>query len=174
MTGILPAKEECLKLLEEAGCNEKVIEHCLAVTELAVRIAKLAKADLELVECGALLHDIGRSKSHEIEHAVLGAEMVRSMGLPEKIALIIERHIGAGLSKDEAASFGLPERDYTPQTLEEKIVAHSDNLIEENKKRPVSDLFMHFAGLGYEKVANNILALHKELSEICALDLDEI
>ena len=42
---------------------------------------------------------------------------------------IIERHIGAGITKEEAKSLGLPERSYMPQTLEEKIVAHADNLI---------------------------------------------
>ena len=47
---------------------------------------------------------------------------------------IIERHIGAGITKDEAKILGLPEKSYVPQTLEEKIVAHADNLISGTKE----------------------------------------
>ena len=58
-----PTRDECLKLLKDAGCSEKVIEHILIVTELALKIAKhFPEANLELLEAGALLHDIGRSK----------------------------------------------------------------------------------------------------------------
>jgi uncharacterized protein len=42
---------------------------------------------------------------------------------------IIRNHIGAGITKEEAVSLGLPEEDFLPRTLEEKIVAHADNLI---------------------------------------------
>ena len=46
---------------------------------------------------------------------------------------IIERHIGAGIPKEEAVGLGLPEKDYIPVTIEEKIVAHADNLVFGNK-----------------------------------------
>ena len=42
---------------------------------------------------------------------------------------IIERHIGAGITKKEAEELNLFEKSYVPETLEEKIVAHADNLI---------------------------------------------
>ena len=51
------------------------------------------------------------------------------MGFDERLALIAERHIGAGITKEEAIELGLPPKDYLPVTLEEKIVAHADNLI---------------------------------------------
>jgi uncharacterized protein len=56
-----------------------VIKHCEAVAELAVEIAKACKekglnVNLELVEIGALLHDIGRSKTHSVHHAMAGAK----------------------------------------------------------------------------------------------------
>jgi len=75
------------------------------------------------------LHDIGRSKTHSIEHGVVGAEILRDLGFDERLALIAERHIGAGITKEEAIELGLPPKDYLPVTLEEKIVAHADNLI---------------------------------------------
>jgi uncharacterized protein len=72
---------------------------------------------------------MGRSRSHEVDHAVRGAEIAREIGLPEKLIQIIERHIGAGIPDDEAQELGLPMGCYIPETLEEKIVAYADKLI---------------------------------------------
>jgi len=76
-----------------------------------------------------MLHDIGRSRSHDIDHAVKGAEIARELGLQEELVHIIERHIGAGIPDDEAKELGLPPGHYVPETLEEKIVAYADKLI---------------------------------------------
>lgn len=170
----LPTREECLGFLKNSGCGDVVVNHCRAVEDLALRIAKLANANEELVSIGALLHDIGRAETHGIEHAVEGAKIARELGLCEAVVLIIERHIGAGITKDEARKLGLPVKNYTPRTLEEKIVAHTDNLIEDTKKRPVGEVVRRFEELGYAYVAERIRRLHKELSETCGVDLDLI
>jgi len=172
MNEALPTRDQCLDLLTKSGCDELVLRHCQAVEELALRIARLTKGNEELVSVGALLHDIGRGRTHGIDHAVEGAKMARELGLCESVVLIIERHIGAGLSKDEAQKNGLPERDYVPRTLEEKIVSHADNLIEDNKKRKLREIMKQFEDLGYESVAVRIQKLHRELSEVCGIDLD--
>ena len=131
----IPTPERCIELLQENGCSDEVIKHCMAVRDVAVRIAKKADADLKLVEAGALLHDIGRSQTHGILHAVEGVRIARRIGLPLSILYIIERHLGAGIAKEEAVKLGLPEKDYIPETLEEKIVAHADNLIQDGRKQ---------------------------------------
>ena len=92
---------------------------------------------MRLVEVGALLHDIGRSKTHNIEHAVVGAQILREMGVPEKLANLVEVHIGAGIPADEAVELGLPERHYFAETLEEKIVAYADKLLIGRKEVPI-------------------------------------
>ena len=46
-----------------------------------------------------------------------------------KYVNITLKHIGAGIPSDEAEILELPPGDYMPCTLEEKIVAHADNLI---------------------------------------------
>ena len=60
----LPTSQECINFLKENGCSDEVIKHCKAVRNLAVKIAEKADADKDLVEVGALLHDIGRCKTH--------------------------------------------------------------------------------------------------------------
>lgn len=173
MSSIL-APDECLKYLKEVGCSDKVIEHCKVVRDIAVRIAKKANADINLVEAGALLHDIGRSKTHGIRHAIEGVKIGKKLGFSEEILNIIERHIGAGLSKDEAKKLGLPAKDYIPETLEEKIVCHADNLVDNNKKQKIEVEIERALRKGLNDYALRLTILHKELSELCGMDVNNI
>lgn len=119
-----------IELLEKENTPENVIQHCIAVCIKARKIASnFDDVDEELICQGALLHDIGRSRTHGITHALEGVEIARRYGYPIDVLNIIERHIGAGITASEAVKLGLPEKSYIPQTLEEKIVAHADNLI---------------------------------------------
>ncbi|MDV0446539.1 Ribonuclease Y [Methanosarcinaceae archaeon Ag5] len=132
------SRDEAIQILKEEGCDDKVIEHCVTVADEAVRIARENAAagmdvDIELVEIGALLHDLGRAQSHDIDHAVLGMELAKKHNLDERVISIIKKHVGAGLTCEEAHMFGLPDDDYMPRTLEEKIVAHADNIVKGTK-----------------------------------------
>ena len=121
--------DEEIRLLKELGCPEWVIEHSKGVSRKACEIASnFEDVDMELVRVGGLFHDIGRSKTNSIEHAVIGAQILKERGYPQEIINIVERHIGTGLTEEDARQLGLPIKDYTPQTLEEKIVSHADNL----------------------------------------------
>jgi uncharacterized protein len=129
------AKKNCEKLLRDAGCSARVIDHCRAVRDCACDYAAHnPDIDFSLVEQGAMLHDIGRSRTHDIRHAQCGADLVRSMGLGEEIARIVECHTGAGLTADECTLLGLSPRDCIPRTTEEKIVTHADNLVAGKKR----------------------------------------
>lgn len=102
-------RAEAIKLLEESGCAPNVIEHCKEVASLAVEIADKIKVaghevNPELVEVGALLHDLGRCRTHEITHAVEGFKLAKSRGVESEVSEIIKRHIGAGISKEESRS----------------------------------------------------------------------
>jgi uncharacterized protein len=135
----LPSREEAIQILVKSGCSKHVINHIKAVAKLAVEISKECerrnlKVNVQLVEIGALLHDIGRSKTHSVHHAVIGAEIAKSLGLHESLILIIERHVGGGITLQEAKELGWPPKDYLPQTLEEKIVCYADKLIEGVKR----------------------------------------
>jgi uncharacterized protein (TIGR00295 family) len=170
----IPTPGQCLQMLQNAGCSEEVIRHCKAVRTIAVRIAKKAHANIELVQAGALLHDIGRSKTQGIMHGVEGAKIATELGLPPKLVLIIERHLGAGIPKEEAYALGLPLKDYLPQTLEEKIVAHADNLIDNDHKHPIEEEIKKAVQKGHLEHARRLRQLHEELSALCGMDLNDI
>lgn len=163
----MPSRSETVKLLEAAGCAPKVIEHCKEVASLALEIARKVKAaghevDLELVEAGALLHDLGRCRTHTISHAVEGFELAGKWGLEPKIAEIIKRHIGAGISKEEAEEFGLPADDYFPRSLEEKIVAHADNLVRGTKRITIEE---RIARMRDKRVGEEVIRRVEKLAE---------
>ena len=117
-------------MLEKEHTPENVIDHCKAVYKKAMKIAaNFNDVDEDLIRKGALLHDIGRSRTHGITHAVEGVKIAERYGYDKDVLNIIERHIGAGITESEAEKLGLPKKSYVPQTLEEKIVAHADNLV---------------------------------------------
>jgi uncharacterized protein len=129
--GIIFGLMRDVEVLVNAGCTPEVIAHCRAVSQAAVAIVdRMAiSVDRELVRQGGLLHDIGRSRTHGIEHAIAGVEIARRIGFSDQLVLIIERHIGAGITAAEAARLGLPQKEYIPITPEEKIVSYADNLM---------------------------------------------
>ncbi|MBS3935279.1 MAG: HDIG domain-containing protein [Sulfuritalea sp.] len=125
-----------IKLLQDAGMAADDLEHSLKVAGKALEIARRVVAasqtpvDLELVGRGALFHDLGKAKTHAIEHGKIGAEMGAALGLPVAVTDIMQKHIRGGLSTEEAMELGLPIRDYTLRTLEERIVIYADRLVD--------------------------------------------
>ncbi|MDD1705784.1 MAG: HDIG domain-containing protein [Methanoregulaceae archaeon] len=117
-------------VLREAGCSGRVIAHCHAVRDLSLLFAGGSGVlDRELVNAGALLHDIGRGGTHSLHHAQAGAEYCRRIGMAPSIARIVECHTGAGLTSEECTLLRLLPIDCMPRTGEEKLVANADNLI---------------------------------------------
>lgn len=170
----LPNRDECISLLVESGCDQAVILHCEAVASLAIKFARKCEAAVDLVEVGALLHDIGRCRSHGIDHAIKGVKVAEEHGLPASIIKIIERHIGAGLTKEEAKKLGLPPKDYLPRTLEEKIVSHADTLIAGTRRTTVKQAVAWLTRQGHLDAAMRVLKLHEELSAACGMNLDDV
>ena len=170
-------RDRALRALQEAGCSEKVIQHCLTVERTAISIANRILAnghgiDLQLVSVGGLLHDIGRSKTHSIEHGVEGGKILRRMGLKD-LARFAERHIGAGIPAGEAKELGLPARDYIPTTLEEKAVAYADKLVIGDKLGPYDEALKLFkTDLGPKHPAvERFMRLHEEIQGLMKGDL---
>ena len=171
MSETLPSREQALQLLREHGCSAKVINHCNAVAELAVQTANILKdkgfqINFGLVEIGALLHDIGRSKTHAVNHVVVGAEIAESAGLPDSIVSIIKRHVGGGITTAEAEKLGWPKDVYMPITLEEKVVSYADKLIENSKRAPIDLTVKKLSGELKWEAAERVQKLYEEITSL--------
>ncbi|MDX1813768.1 MAG: HDIG domain-containing protein [Candidatus Bathyarchaeia archaeon] len=171
MSETLPSREQALQLLREHGCSAKVINHCNEVAELAVQTANILKdkgfqINFGLVEIGALLHDIGRSKTHAVNHVVVGAEIAESAGLPDSIVSIIKRHVGGGITTAEAEKLGWPKDVYMPITLEEKVVSYADKLIENSKRAPIDLTVKKLSGELKWEAAKRVQKLYEEITSL--------
>ena len=161
-----------LKTLKDSRCPPHIIEHSRAVSIKALNMASNfnksigSPIDLELVKTGGLLHDIGRSRTNTIKHAFVGAEILRSLNYPIEIINITLKHIGAGIPEEEVEILGLPPGDYMPFTIEEKMVAHADNLINGTK-----EVELEFVIKKWKKMFGNnhpsVSRLKKLHNEVC-------
>jgi uncharacterized protein (TIGR00295 family) len=174
-TESVPNERECLRILREEGCKLNVIQHVCTVKSIAEEMAKRSGADLKLVRAGALLHDVGRSRTQGVMHVAEGARIAKERHLSEELVRIIQRHVAAGLTQKEAKGLGLPEGHYMPESLEEKIVCHADNLVKgQNGMQTLEEALDEIVRRGYPVTAERMRAMHVELSERCGIDIDAI
>lgn len=159
-----------------------LLTHSEKVREKAVEIAHFASdlnPDLQLIEEASLLHDIGIIKTHApsiacsgehpyIAHGIIGRQLLESYGLYAH-ALICERHIGVGLTKEEVLALNkdLPVRDMLPLSLEEKIVCVADNFYSKEDKwllrpKPLSLILKNLERYGSDKT-RRFLQLCKDI-----------
>ena len=131
---------------QDDDLRRTLVDHSQKVCRKALQIAENSRLDIDikLVTEGALLHDIGIFKCHApdifcngnapyITHGIIGGKLLREYGEThgidlEKHARICERHTGSGLSIEDIRlqKLPLPEKDYLPETLEEKLVCLAD------------------------------------------------
>ena len=156
-------------LLKQHHCSESVIAHSVAVTKKAVEITDSLNIpiDRELVITGAMLHDLGRSQTHVLNHFLVGGDIAKKEGFDDRVVNVIERHVGAGITKAEATELGLPEKDYLPLSHEEVIVSYSDNLTKGTKHIPFSialELFKKKLGNNHPAV-KRLLEQHEKITK---------
>lgn len=162
------------KYSDDDASFEKVLSHSKAVQQVALEIVddflkNGVSVTRELIKIGSLLHDIGRLKCFHnqpkqcpVIHGILGGEILRKEGLDEALALICERHIGAGILKEEITLFKLPlpEQDFVPKSAEEKIITYADNLIFGSELKTFDDVLNRFINQIGFFIAGRFLNLH--------------
>lgn len=136
----MESEEQAWKFLE-GKIDEKIpqwkdslLEHARIVYNLSLYLAMVLsekhQVELEVIKQGAILHDVGRFEAAStVEHGFKGGQLLRREGFPEGVARIAETHVGVGISADEAKAMDFPPGDFAPETLEERIVCYSDNLL---------------------------------------------
>jgi ribonuclease Y len=116
--GVQGLHPELVKLLGRlkfrTSYGQNVLAHSIEVSRLAAMMADELGASPKTARRAALLHDIGKAVTHEIEgpHALVGGELARKYGEPEAVAHAMEAH----------------HNEVEPQTVEAVIVQAADAL----------------------------------------------
>jgi ribonuclease Y len=109
---------ELIKLLGRlrfrTSYGQNVLAHSVEVSRVAGMMADELGASAGTARRAALLHDIGKAVTHEIEgpHALVGGDLARKYGEPEAVAHAMEAH----------------HNEVEPQTIEAVIVQAADAL----------------------------------------------
>ena len=140
---------------EDNALRRMLLHHSRQVCARALKIVERHPelgANRNLVEAGAMLHDIGifltdapgihcHGTAHYILHGSLGAQLLRNeaeqlkkekqqeeLHFYEALARICERHTGTGLTRQTIIERGLPDpqQDLLPETIEEQIICYAD------------------------------------------------
>ncbi len=96
--GLPPLHPELMRLLGRlryrTSYGQNVLLHLKEAAHLANVIASEMGIDPKLARRAALLHDIGKAVSHEVEgpHAIIGGDLARKYGEPHDVAHAIEAH----------------------------------------------------------------------------------
>ena len=157
---MIPTKDEIEALHRRYAQNDAVFslvfEHCQIVSEIALWCVeqKNLGVDKPILEAGCLLHDIGtyalfdaeghNDNSHNYkQHAIFGAALALEERFDERIADMIRTHVLMGLTKEEiiANHFALPQKDYTPASLEGQLLCYADRF---HSKHPTFNAYKPF------------------------------
>jgi len=154
-----------------------IVRHCQAVAMAAKIMADEAErrgrpVDKQAVIAGALLHDIGRSRTQTVMHGLQGAEILEKEGVDKTVVEIVRKHVGAGISPEEAKKLGLPDFDYVPRTLEERIVCFADKMVDADKVRPFGEEVHRFTAKSHD--VGRLLALERGLAEDLGTDPEKL
>jgi ribonuclease Y len=120
---VLEAKVEALdpelvkllgRLRFRTSYGQNVLAHVMEVSNLSAMMAAELGASVKTARRAALLHDIGKAVSHEIEgpHALVGGDLARKHSESEAVAHAMEAH----------------HNEVEPQTVEAVIVQAADAL----------------------------------------------
>ncbi|MFF3668187.1 ribonuclease Y [Microtetraspora malaysiensis] len=96
--GITEMHPELITLLGQlryrTSYGQNVLKHLIESAHIAGIMASELRIDRDLVKRCALLHDIGKALTHEVEgsHALIGAEIARRYGEHEDVVHAIEAH----------------------------------------------------------------------------------
>lgn len=148
--------------------SRQVADRALTILAQHPEWVESGEVDPVFVEEAAMLHDIGvvmcdapkihcMGKQAYIEHGYLGAEILRQEGLP-KHAAVAERHTGTGITYEQILreQLPIPLRDYSPQTLEEKLICYADKFYSKTKlgqDKPMAKIRQHLWKYGSDTVA---------------------
>lgn len=130
--------------------------HCICVGEIAYRLAKeISKykdIDPEKVKIMGLVHDFGRSVTHDpYRHGYEGYKLMKELGFTD-YARICASHSNGTHKVEDLGPYGLKPEDFYVTNIEEMLVFIADNI--ENKGRIIRN---------YDRIRSTIVR-YKEIN----------
>ncbi len=175
---VLPSEPQIIALHHKYAPSDAVFEivygHCQIVWAIAQQLlaAKPQALDLDLLEAGCLLHDIGAYRFYQADgtvdeagyvgHGPMGSALLEREGVAAELCGIAARHTGVGVTKAEILKhrLPLPPADYLAGTIEERLVMYADKFHSKPGPADVPSRFnsfeaysRHVSRFGPEKVA---------------------
>lgn len=163
------------KLAPDEKSFDLIFTHSVIVCEIACTLIKNNKLDIdvELVEAGALLHDIGTyslyqhgsfDKENYITHGIRGYEILKNENYPEQLCRIASNHTGTGITRQMIKELNLPmpENDYVANTVEERLVMYADKFHSKTPKFNTYDSYHKFSEQFGGKVTQRFEAMVNE------------
>jgi uncharacterized protein (TIGR00295 family) len=152
---MIPDARQALALHKKYGSNDRIVGHCRACARISEVLSEKAAGrghpvNAEAIVAGALLHDIGRTQTQTVAHGYVGAGILEEEGVDSVVVEIVRRHVGAGISPEEAVALGFPLGDYVPRTLDQKIVGFADKLLDGDRARPFEEEVKRFVKKGHD------------------------
>jgi uncharacterized protein len=140
LTMTIPTRSRCLALMVQMQMPEHIQKHSIAVARIAVLLGRhlnqnSVRLDLELLEAGALLHDIAKAQtlSTSQRHEDVGARMLESWGYP-MLSPIVKDHV-----KLETSTLAGP-------ITESLVVNYSDKRVKHDQIVTLEDRFSDLVG----------------------------
>ncbi len=159
---MLPAHSQCLGFLKEVKMLDNIFEHSLQVNKVAVFLAKKIKSngnkvDVDLVDCGSLLHDIDKHLTFESgNHGQVGKKFLSEKGFPQVAEFCITHNMNFIL-------------DGVFPSLEHKIVYYADKRVNGNQVVSLQERFEYIReryGSRSKDILQKILLCEKPLFEL--------
>lgn len=133
---MIPTRAECLILIKRYEMLPHIVRHSKIVTQVALLLGRKLNdcgcdLDLDLVEAGALLHDITKTASIETKenHAHTGADLLLSLGYPA-VADVVRQHITLD-----------PRAPYPESISEAELVNYADKRVKHEEVVGIEERF---------------------------------
>jgi len=96
--GVMDFPKEILQLLGRlhfrTSYGQNVLVHSVEMAHISAMLAAELGANIEIAKKGALVHDIGKAISHEVEgtHVELGRKILKKYGVDDRVIKAMEAH----------------------------------------------------------------------------------
>ncbi|MEW6697748.1 MAG: DVU_1551 family NTP transferase [Bacillota bacterium] len=167
----IPNEAECFVLLTKFNVPRQIVNHSVAVAQLAEKICMALNAagcrlNLDLIKAAGLLHDLAKGIP---DHARVGASLLQEMGYP-KVAEIVAVHMDIAWESDNSMS-------------ESKVLYLADKLVKEDRLIALEVRFQEARAMYAEEPAildavtgrfKKTLRIKEQIENIIALPLETV